>query len=65
MIIKTAKVKLALKNVNKGQLKVFSTNLRGQRQDAIKVTQTETSIEFELDISKLSHGATTYFEISV
>ena len=65
VIIKTAKVKLALKNVNKGQLKVFSINLRGQRQDAIMVTQTETSIEFELDISKLSHGATTYFEISV
>ncbi len=65
VIIKTAKIKLALKNVNKGQLKVFSTNLRGQRQDAINVKQTDTSIEFELDISKLSHGATTYFEISV
>jgi hypothetical protein len=64
-LIRSAKVKIALKNTNKNQLKVFSTNLRGQRQDAINVQQTNTSIEFELDISKLTHGATTYFEISV
>jgi hypothetical protein len=65
VLIRATKIKLTLKNANKSQLKVFSTNLRGQRQDAINVKQTDTSIEFELDISKLTHGATTYFEISV
>ena len=65
VLIRSTKVKIALKNTNKNQLKVFSTNLRGKRQDAINVQQTDTSIEFELDISKLTHGATTYFEISI
>lgn len=65
VLIRVAKVKLALKTPYKNLLKVFSTNLRGQRQDAINLKQTESSIEFELDISKLTHGATTYFEISV
>ena len=65
VLIRLTKVKLALRNTNRNFLKVFSTNLRGQRQDAINVKQTDTSIEFELDISKLTHGATTYFEISV
>jgi hypothetical protein len=65
VIIRVARMKLALKNANKSQLKVFSINLRGQRQDAINVKQTDSSIEFELDISKLRHGATTYFEITV
>lgn len=65
VLIRSTKIKLALKNANKGKLRVFSTNLRGQRQDVINVQQTDTSIEFELDISKLTHGATTYFEISV
>jgi len=65
VLIRATKIKLALKNSNKDQLKVFSINLRGQRQDAINVKQADTRIEFELDISKLAHGATTYFEISV
>ncbi|ADI29146.1 cellulase family glycosylhydrolase [Methylotenera versatilis] len=65
VLIRIAKVKLGLKNINKSKLKVFSTNLRGQRKDQIKVIQTENGIEFDLDISKLTHGATTYFEISV
>ena len=64
VLIRAAKVKLALKTPYKNALKVFSTNLRGQRQDAINLKQTASSIEFELDISKLTHGATTYFEIS-
>ncbi len=65
VLIRSTKIKIGLKNTNKGKLKVFSTNLRGQRQDAINVQQTDTNIEFELDISKLTHGATTYFEINV
>ena len=64
VLIRAVKVKVALKNVNKSQLKVFSTNLRGQRQDAINLKQTGSSIVFELDISELTHGATTYFEIT-
>ncbi len=63
VVIKATKVKLALKTPYKQQLRVFSTNLRGQRQDAIAVKQTDAGIEFELDISQLSHGATTYFEV--
>ncbi|HYN53305.1 MAG TPA: hypothetical protein VES38_01215 [Methylotenera sp.] len=65
VLVRSVKIKLALKNINKSQLKVFSTNLSGQRQDAIKLKQTDTTIEFELDTGKLTHGATTYFEISV
>jgi hypothetical protein len=65
VIMLANKVKLSLDNVNAPHLKVYSTNLRGQRMDAIKLKQTSSNIEFELDISKLSHGATTYFEITV
>ena len=65
VLIRAVKVKLALQSPHKSLLKVYSTNLRGQRKNAINLKQTNTSIEFELDISKLSHGATTYFEISV
>lgn len=65
VLILANKVTLALHNTNAPQLKVFSTNLRGQRMDAINLKQTDTTIEFEVDIRKLSHGATTYFEISV
>ncbi|MBC7785917.1 MAG: hypothetical protein H7Z18_00280, partial [Methylophilaceae bacterium] len=70
VMIKTTKIKLSLQNSNAKNLKVFSTNLRGQRQDAIPVAltspiQKNDSIEFTLDTSTLSHGPTTYFEISL
>lgn len=65
VLVRANKVKIALRNANHKQLKVFSTNLRGQRVDAISVKQTLDTIEFEMDISKLSHGATTYFEVSI
>ncbi|HAJ72077.1 MAG TPA: hypothetical protein DCO68_08350, partial [Methylophilaceae bacterium] len=64
VLIRANKVKLALKNTNQSQLKGYSVNLRGQRQDAIALKQISDSIEFELDVRKLSHGATTYFEIA-
>lgn len=70
VIIKTTRIKLSLQNTNAKNLKVYSTNLRGQRQDSIPIvltslTQKEDSIEFTLDTSTLSHGPTTYFEISI
>lgn len=65
VLLQANKVKIALKNSNKHNLKVYALNLRGQRMDAINLKQTETSIEFELDIRQLKHGATTYFEITV
>ncbi len=65
VVIKAEKVKLAIKTPYKNQLKVFSTNLRGQRQDVIAAKSTDYGIEFELDISQLSHGATTYFEVAL
>lgn len=70
VILKTTKIKLSLQNSNAKNLKVFSTNLRGQRQDVIPVALTSTiqkndSIEFTLDTNTLSHGPTTYFEISL
>jgi hypothetical protein len=65
VVIKAVKVKLALKTPYKSQLSVFSVNLRGQRQDTIPAKQTNDGIEFELDISQLSHGATTYFEVAI
>lgn len=69
ILIKPVKVKLRLNNTNSNMLKVYSTDLRGQRKDSIPVVKVKngtnyTAIEFELDIRKLSHGATTYFEIS-
>lgn len=65
VVIRKNKVRISLKSLYFAQLKVYSLNLRGERMDAINLKQTRTSIEFELDISRLSHGATTYFEISV
>jgi len=64
VLIRTATVKLKLRNHNAGQLKVFSNTLRGRRGDAIPVTQEADGISFVLDTDKLSHGPTTYFEIS-
>jgi hypothetical protein len=65
VILLANKIKLAIKSPHKQHFKVYSLNLRGQRMDAINLKQTETSIEFELDIQQLKHGATTYFEITV
>lgn len=65
ILVSANKVRIALRNTNQKQLKVFSNNLRGQRVDAIPVKQTSNAIEFELDIRHLSHGATTYFEVSM
>lgn len=56
-------VTLQLSNTNAKTLKVYSDTLRGQRADAIAVTQVTGGISFTLDTSKLSHGPTTYFEI--
>lgn len=65
VMLQANKVKLALKSPYWQTLKVYALNLRGQRMNAINLKQTNTSIEFELDIQKLKHGATTYFEITV
>ena len=64
VLIRTAVVKLKLKNQNAAQLKVFSNTLRGKRGDAIPVVQEAGGISFVLDTAKLSHGPTTYFEIT-
>jgi len=64
VLIKTAKIKLKLKNQNAAQLKVFSNTLRGKRGDVISLTHEADSISFVLDTAKLSHGPTTYFEIT-
>ena len=69
ILIKPVYIKLRLTNVNSNLLKVYSTDLRGQRKDSIPVVRVKNganinAIEFELDIRHLSHGATTYFEIN-
>jgi len=63
VLIRTATVKLMLKNRNAAQLKVYSNTLRGKRGDPIPVKQVGDTISFTLDTSRLSHGPTTYFEI--
>ncbi len=63
VLIRTAKVKLKLRNRNAAQLKVFSTTLSGKRGDVIPVNREADGIGFVLDTAKLSHGPTTYFEI--
>jgi hypothetical protein len=66
VLIRAAKVKLAIKKGNTKTLKVYSTDLRGKRRDLIPlISQTSSKIEFELDINTLSHGATTYFEVTI
>lgn len=64
VLIKTAVVKLKLKNQNAAKLKVYSNTLRGKRGDVIPATQESDGISFVLDTARLSHGPTTYFEIS-
>lgn len=64
ILMKIAVVKLHLRNSNKAQLKVYSTTLRGKRGDVIPVSQEADGISFVLDTKQLSHGPTTYFEIS-
>jgi hypothetical protein len=62
VVMRTAIVKLKLKTPNK--LLIYSTNLRGQRMDAIPVKQESDGISFVLNTNTLSHGPTTYFEIA-
>jgi hypothetical protein len=76
VLVKPVKVNLTLKNNNSLNLKLYSVNFRGVRVDSLPLARTGcnatstnpatkcTGIEFELDITKLSHGATTYFELS-
>lgn len=64
VLIKTAIIKLHLRTQNKTQLKVYSATLRGTRGDMIPVTQDDDGISFVLNTNTLSHGPTTYFEIS-
>lgn len=64
VLIKTAVVRLKLKNQHAAKLKVYSNTLRGRRGDAIPVVQESDGISFVLDTARLSHGPTTYFEIS-
>lgn len=64
VLVKTAIVKLRLMNKNKARLKVFSTTLRGKRGDPVTVNQEADGISFVLDTNQLSHGPTTYFEIT-
>lgn len=64
VLIKTAVVRLKLKNQHAAKLKVYSNTLRGKRGDVIPVVQESDGISFVLDTAKLSHGPTTYFEIS-
>jgi hypothetical protein len=65
VLIRAATVKLTIKNLYATQLKVFSNTLRGKRGDVIPVTQEVGGVSFVLNTAKLSHGPTTYFEISV
>jgi hypothetical protein len=64
VLIESAIVKLRLKNKYPAQLKLYSTTLRGIRGDLIAVTQELDGISFVIDSAKLSHGPSTYFEIT-
>lgn len=65
VLIRAAKVKISIKKANQKTLKVYSVDLTGQRRDLIPIIlQSNFKIEFELDISTLSNGATTYFEVT-
>jgi len=63
ILMRVAKFKLNFKNTHAASLKVYSTTLRGQRGDAIPVTQNADGLTVMLDTAKLNHGPTTYFEI--
>ena len=64
VVLLARSVKLHLASSHAAQLKVYSANLRGQRMDSIPVTRDADGISFVLDTAKLSHGPTTYFEIT-
>lgn len=64
VLLRANSVVVRLTHQQPRQLKLFSSNLRGERMDAIPLKYTDNSIEFTLDIRRLSHGATTYFEIT-
>lgn len=64
VLMQTVKLKMNLKNNNAANLKVYSSTLRGTRGDSIPVMRGDGVMSFELDTAKLSHGPTTYFEIS-
>ena len=64
VLLRKARVKLVLKNEYPTQLKLYATNLRGQRTQSLELTQTSDGISFEIDTSKLVNGPSIYFEIA-
>lgn len=61
--MRTINLQLRLRNTNKNDLKVYSTNLRGQRMDQLPVKITGNGIEVVFNTNVLTHGPTPYFEI--
>jgi hypothetical protein len=64
VLIQARRITLSLKNKHAAQLKIYSNTLGGARGDLIPVKQETDGISFVLDTGKLSHGPTTYFEIT-
>jgi hypothetical protein len=72
VLIKPNKVVLKLSNANSTDLTVYAVDYKGIKRQLIPVTRLGcnaanvdcTSIQFKLDISTLSNGATTFFEVT-
>lgn len=63
-LIRVATLKIKLRHALQEHLQIYSVTLRGKRGDLIPVTQESDGISFVLDTAGLSHGPTTFFEIT-
>jgi hypothetical protein len=64
VLLRTARIRVFLAHQHPERLKLFSTTLAGKRMDTIPLERVPGGIRFVLDTNNLSHGATTYFEIT-
>lgn len=63
VLIKVSRVEMLLRHQHADQLTLYACNLRGERMEKLALAHQADAISFTLDISKLKHGATTYFEL--
>lgn len=63
VLLRTVSVQIHLRNTNNKNLKVYATNLRGQRVSELPVKVTTDGVEVVLDTHILPNGPTPFFEI--
>lgn len=63
VLIESIKIKFELKNKTNAKFKLYALSLSGQRKELVPVVNANKNLLFNIDMSSLSSGPTTYFEL--